>query len=105
MTFDFNQLTLANNRKRSENPWNERLEIAHAISNAAEQHHGDANRCEILLMSKSLIWRDENFKSRVDGGAEQHAVSQAQPSLRPDGSHFVAAQLTRKRDGQRLVNE
>jgi hypothetical protein len=100
MTFDFNQFTLANGQKRSKNPRNERLEIAHAIPNAAEKYDGDADRCEVLLMSKRFVRRDENFKSRVDGRAEQNSVSQAQPSLRSDGSDFVTHQLARKRDGQ-----
>jgi hypothetical protein len=91
LSFDLDQIAPSNGWKHLKNSRNERLEIAHTIPNAAEKHDGDADRCEILLMSKSLICCDENFKSRVDGGAEQNAVSQAQPSLRPDGGHFVAA--------------
>ena len=49
-------------------------------------------------MPKSLICGDEDFKTGIDGGSEENAISKPQPLLRADRRGIVIFQFRREGD-------
>lgn len=54
-------------------------------------------------MTQSSVGSNQYLEARIDGGAKQDAVSQTKPTLRSNRADFMAGDLSRERDGKRLV--
>src|ERR1041385_2385833 len=102
---DLDRFASLDNAQSVDDPRDQRPQFFHAIPDAHDDHRGNADLRQVLLILQVGVCGENCLEACCDGRAEQNAVAEMQPLLSVNCGDVESGKLVRQFNGQRFVDQ